>query len=280
MPIELLIITTVIISILAVAINLTERDKDSLEKIWTARLYEMAGKTLESPGKQAIGHILIVMAISSGIGAVTAQVSQMEMTKEPEWFRFSTTAILPILLSAIVCIGWHKWARETIETGVLVSWTLHTFVNPRENHIELNLPTPETYLVIAATASAGASIALQQESVQTVTAISAAVGGLTSGLIAAASPRVGAIVGQKRLRWQTEKQYTRQIENREVQSKKILKKQNYSCKDCGSETKQGDARFSIIDRDKLPVGPLNSKHIKAVCKNCAIGQPSLRFPKA
>ena len=274
MPIELLIAITVIILILVVATNFTDQDKDSLQKIWTARLHEMAGKTLESPGKQAIGHIMIVMVIASGIGAATAQVSQLEVTKEPEWLRFSTTAILPILLSAIACIGWHRWARETIETGVLTSWILHTFYNPGEDHIELSLPTPETYLVIAATASAGASIALRQEDVQTVTAISAVVGGLTSALIASAGPRVRGIVGKKKLRWQTQRQFTQLLENREVQGKRILKKQRYKCRDCHSEIKQGEARFSIVDREELPTGPLTNKHIKAVCKNCAVGQPS------
>ena len=131
---------------------------------------------MESPGKQALGHILTVMAIASGIGAATAQVSQLEILKETDWARYAITVILPILLSALVCIGWHRWVRETIETGVLTSWILNTFHNPGEDHIELNLPTPETYLVIAATASAGASITLQQEEIQTVTAISAIVG--------------------------------------------------------------------------------------------------------
>ena len=174
----MLIATTVGTLIFAGLSNVAKDEWNDIKQEWQARLYEMAGKNMESPGRQAIGHILVVALIASGIGATTAQVSQLEFFQYKDPARFATTAILPILLSASVCIGWHKWAKETFETVVLTSWILSTFYNPGKDHIELNLPTPETYLIIAATASAGASITLQHEDTQIVTAISAIVGGL------------------------------------------------------------------------------------------------------
>ena len=234
---------------------------------------------MESPGRQALGHILIVMIIASGIGAATAQVNQLDIFKETNWARFTATAVLPIALSALVCIGWHRWLKDTFETGVLTYWILHTFYNPGKDHIELNLPTPETYLVIAATASAGASIALQQEQVQTVTAISATVGGLTSALIASASPRVGAILGKRQLKWQTESAYRQLLEYKKTQELEVLRHQGHRCRDCRGEIKQQEARFTLVNRDETHKGKLDKKHIKAVCKNCALGQSTTRSSK-
>ena len=230
---------------------------------------------MESPGRQAIGHIMVVTLIAAGIGAATAQVSQHEMFQDKDTARFATTAILPIMLSASVCIGWHRWLRETFETGAIKSWILTTFYNPGKDHIELNLPTPETYLIIAATASAGASITLQHEGTQIVTAISATVGGLTSGVIASASPRVGAIVGKKKLKWQTEREYTQLLEEKSRAEQAILRHQGHKCRDCGREIQQREAKFGLIDREESHKGKLNKKHIKAVCKNCAVSQPTM-----
>ena len=271
----MLIATTVGTLIFAGLSNATKEEWNDLKEMWQARLYEMAGKNMESPGRQAIGHILVVTLIASGIGATTAQVSQLEFFQDKEAARFATTAILPIALSASVCIGWHRWVRETFETVVITSWILSTFHNPGKDHIELNLPTPETYLIIAATASAGASITLQHEGAQIVTAISATVGGLTSGVIASASPRVGAIVGKKKLRWQTEREYTRLLGGKPHKEQAILRHQGHKCKDCHRELKQKEAKFGLIDREANHKGNLDKKHLKAVCKDCAVRQPTM-----
>ena len=158
---------------------------------------------------------------------------------------------------------------------MLTSWILSTFYNPGKDHIELNLPTPETYLIIAATASAGASITLQHEDTQIVTAISAIVGGLTSGVIASASPRVGAIVGKKRLKWQTEREYTQLLEAKSYEEQAILRHQGHKCKDCHRGIQQKEAEFGLIDWEESHKGKLNKKHIKAVCKDCATRQPTM-----
>ena len=230
---------------------------------------------MESPGRQALGHIVVVTLIASGIGAATAQVSQLEFFQNKDAARFATTAILPIALSASVCIGWHRWVRETFETVVITSWILSTFYNPGKDHIELNLPTPETYLIISATASAGASITLQHQDALIVTAISAIVGGLTSGAIASASPRVGAIVGKKRLRWQTEREYTQLLEEKSRKEQAILRHQGHKCKDCHRDLQQKDAKFGLIDREASHKGKLDKKHLKSVCKDCAVKQPTM-----
>ena len=239
-----------------------------------SRMREINDNILNRAGWFAFGHIATAALVAGLIAFATAQTNQIGWLwrHRPVWY--AVTSILPLALSGAISLLWHRFGSAWLEENALRGWILHAFYNPRRGHMRLNLPSPETYLVIAAAASAGAVLTLSMQPwiIKTVTAT--IVGASTAAVIVIASPNVGAVAVRGKLNWQTEQYYQRLLTQKSETQQSALRRQNFRCYDCGDGIRHSDRRFAFINEENIPEGRLSSHDIKAVCRRCSRVQPT------
>ena len=241
-----------------------------------SRIREISDGLLNHPRWYAVGHMSTAAFVAASIAFATAQTSQVGWlaANKPVWY--GTASILPILLSSLSSLLWHHfgapWLTETSYRG----WVLHSFSTLPRDRIHLNMPAPETYLIIAAAASAGAIITLEQQSWLVKTLTASIVGGLTASSIVFASPSAGAVAVKGKLALQAERTYLELLRSKRNTQGNVLIKQNWLCYDCGLQLPRKGMRFCLIDENMLSSRAqiLNQRQIKAVCRQCAQQQPT------
>ena len=243
-----------------------------------ARIRETPDNLLYHPSWYAAGHICTAAFFAASIAFGTAQTSQIGWLAQNKSVWYGTASVLPILSSALVSLTWHRfgapWLRETSYKG----WVLHSFVALPRHRIQLNMPAPETYLIIAAAASAGAVITLNDQTWLVRTLSATLVGAMTAGSIVLASPSAGAVAVRGNLALQAERTYQDILTRKANTQQHVLTRQRNRCAGCGLELPRRGRRFAIIDENRLPQsgGFLNQNHIKAVCPKCAATQTTTR----
>ena len=117
----------------------------------------------------------------------------------------------PILITAALCVLWHTkgapWLKNIARTGYM----LHTFHNPGE--VPINLPTPETSLIVATTVGITTAIVLNDERPLFMYLATAFLAGITAAAMTFAKPNGGGIVARG-IEWQTDDFYLNAIMRR------------------------------------------------------------------
>ena len=229
---------------------------------------------MEKPRFTAAGHIVFSALVAATIAFLTAQTKQIcwLANNQPLWY--GTTALFPIIMAALISSLWHRFGAPWLHRNTFRGWILHSFYKPTAQEIHFDMPTPETTLVIASAASAGAVIALAQQPwvVQTVSAT--VVGGVTAAAIVFSNPNTGQPLAKGKLDLQTERYYQDLLRRKADTQRRALLHQSHQCADCKSSIREGTRRFAIIDEAQPSHGILTQHDIKAVCKKCAVTQPT------
>lgn len=252
--------------------------RDSLR----ARIQEVSEKVLVTARLSAIGHIVFAALIAGGIALVAAQIDrapfatmvfEFEDGKKNQYW-YGVMVIAPLALTSLVSVLWHWRGAPWLEKISFRGWKLHTFYVPRVTDASIKMPAPETYLVIAATASAGALITLSDQSYFVRTLSSVVIGALTAATIVVANPRAGAIALSGGLSWQQDELYKKLLERKAAKQRKVLERQNWVCRQCPKETPTNlrgvEHRYALLDPDREMPGEIFAHEIKAVCKKCSL----------
>ena len=240
-----------------------------------SRITESNNKLLSHPRTYVIGHAITASIIAGLIALSTVGIAQTRCISEHRVMWHLATAVLPILLAADAAFIWHKYLARQLEEAIRTAWILLVFWNP--GRVPLNLPTPETYLVIAATAGAAAATALRAEPFTTKMIIAAISASLTAGGIAFAGPRVGTIASRGLLWWQTEILYKNMINRKADTQRRIMGKQHHQCAKCNQAITPQAVAFAISDYATLQYGRVPTQRIQALCLDFANDRPTTRW---
>ena len=249
-----------------------------LTDVIRSRIREINDGLLKRPRLTAAGHIVLAALIAASIASLTALTSQIPWLKGNQLLWYATSATLPIIMASGISVIWHLYGAPWLHRNTFRGWILHSFYKPNENEVGFTLPAPETYLVIASAASAGAVITLAKQPwiIQLITATT--VGAITAAAIAIANPNTGQPLARGKLNFQTETQYKRLLLEKASTQRSVLKRQRNKCSDCHVEIQtannKSNHRFAIKNEERIPLGRLNADHIKMVCSNCARTQPT------
>ena len=242
-----------------------------------SRVTESNNRLLTHPRTYAIGHAITAAIVAGCIAIFTVSIAQTHCISEHRVIWHLTTAVLPILLAACAAFAWHKYGSPWFQEAIRRAWILLVFWNPRP--VPLNLPTPETYLIVAATAGAAAATALQAEPFTTRVIIAAISASLTAGGIAFAGPRVGAIASTGILWWQTEFLYKQIINKKADTQHRIMERQRHQCAQCAQAIAPQVARFAIPDYSTLQYRRVPARRIQALCLDCAKDHPTTQLER-
>ena len=245
-----------------------------MKRIIRSRIRELNDGLLNNPAICAIGHVFVASLVAGTIAFLTAQTNKVVWLADSRAMWYVATVVFPLTLSAIVSTTWHIFGAPWLQEIALRGWVLHTFFNPQRTAVGLTLPSPETYLVIASAAGAGAVIALDTFPWVTTTISATLVGSLTAAAIVLSSPNVGAVATRRRLYWQTEEFYRRLLDNKKQTQARVIRKQRYLCADCSANIRYDTRRFALIRQNLSFQGSLTEHDIKAVCNRCSLNQPT------
>lgn len=238
------------------------------------RVAESNDNLLRHPRWTAFGHTGFAFATAALLGTLTAFISD-ELRKHTSTLIWHLgTSGGPIVITAAICVLWHTkgspWLKNLARTGYM----LHTFHNPGQ--APLNLPTPETSLIVAATVGIATAIALKNEPSVFVYGATAALAGITAAAMTFAKPNGGGIVARG-VEWQTDDFYLNALMRRKQRvAYEVVEKQRRECARCKAPLwvpKYG-LRLSIKDHDHVPVGPIDTEHVEALCKRCSCYTPT------
>ena len=241
-----------------------------------ARIHESFDGVLNHPRWYAFGHMSFAALTAASIALITTQTSEIPWLEQRKAFWYVIASVCPIFLSAMVSLLWHHFGVPWLTDSSYRGWVLHSFVTVPRNQFRLNMPAPETYLIIAAAASAGAVITLSDQAWTVRTLTATIVGGLTAGSIVLASPDGGAVAVRGKLALQVQQAYRHLLMHKRNTQQNVLIKQRYKCADCGLGLPNRSRRFGFVNEQNLPqsVASLNQFQIKAVCRKCAAKQPT------
>ena len=243
-----------------------------------ARIDESSDALLNHPRWYAAGHISIAAFVAACIALVTAQTSEIPWLAQIKPLWYGAASVFPIFMSAVVSLLWHHFGVPWLTDNTYRGWVLHSFVTVPRDRFSLNLPAPKTYLIIAAAASAGAVITLNDQAWLVRTVSATIVGGLIAGSIVLASPDGGAVAVRGRLALQVKQAYENMLTIKARTQQTVLVNQGMKCHDCRLQLSPRSPRFGFIDEQRLPqsIKFLNQSQIKAVCQKCAVNQPTTR----
>lgn len=238
------------------------------------RVTESNDNLLRHPRWTAFGHTGFAFGTAALIGSLTALINDQLGKHANTLLWHLGTSGGPILITAALCVLWHTkgapWLKNIARTGYM----LHTFHNPGE--VPINLPTPETSLIVATTVGITTAIVLNDERPLFMYLATAFLAGITAAAMTFAKPNGGGIVARG-IEWQTDDFYLNAIMRRKQRvSYEVVEKQRRKCAKCKAPLwvpKYG-LRLTIKDQNGIPIGPLGTEHIEAVCKRCSATIPS------
>ena len=251
-----------------------------------SRIHEVGERVITNGRWTATGHALFAACIAGSIAFAATQIGNLsllefessnpiggsESKRGPIWY--GTMVLTPLILSAILSIIWHWKGAPWLEKVAFNGYVLHTFYVPPTNEASVKMPAPETYLVIAATASAGAIIGLDGQPEAVVEWTATLVGALTAAAIVFSNPNGGAIAVRGSMVWQHDELYKLLLSHKTLKQRDVLRRQRYQCRECKKSLTNKDCRFGLLNADEMRPRELTVEHIKAVCKRCAVKQPT------
>ena len=238
------------------------------------RIAESNDNLLRHPRWTAFGHTGMAFTTAALLGTITAFISdELREHTSPLLWHLGTSGG-PIVISAALCVLWHAkgapWLKDVARTGYM----LHTFHNPGE--VPLNLPTPETALIVATTVGIATAIALKDIPSVFTYGATALLAGITAAAMTFAKPNGGGIVARG-IEWQTDDFYLNKLMRWKDQvGYEVEQRQQRKCAKCKAPLwvpKYG-LRLSIKNPKRVPIGPLRTEHIEAVCKRCSATIPT------
>ena len=238
------------------------------------RIAESNDNLLRHPRWTAFGHIGFAFGTAAIIGTLTTLINDQLGKHANTLLWHLGTSGGPILITASLCVLWHTkgapWLKNLARTGYI----LHTFHNPGE--VPLNLPAPETSLIVATTVGITTALALNDERPLFMYLVTAFLAGITAAAMTFAKPNDGGIVARG-IEWQTEDRYLNTLMRRKQRvGYEVVEKQRRKCAKCKAPLwvpKYG-LRLTIKNLGAVPPGPLETEHIEAVCRRCAATIPS------
>ena len=238
------------------------------------RVAESNDNLLRNPRGTAFGHTCLAFITAAILGMLTAFISD-ELRKHASTLIWHLgTSGGPIIVTAAICVLWHAKGAPWLKTLARTGYMLHTFHNPGE--VPLNLPTPETSLIVAATVGITTAIVLNDEPRAFMYGATASLAGITAAAMTFAKPNGGGIVARG-IEWQTDDFYLNALMRRKQRiGYEVVKKQRRKCAKCKAPLwvpKHG-LRLSIKDHDRVPIGAIGTEHVEALCKRCSCYTPT------